>query len=198
MAVRKSSRKTTKKTQRSKIQVLGQREFWAVVLLIASVITLITLLFSGQGLLGAGWAATLRQIFGQFGAFIMALIWLSGALALLAWENLEPHFHPRWQSVVGWSLAFFGVEGFLHLSSRIDPLVLALSGKGGGYLGYLVSLLILPWFGRAAGLVLVIIVFLLGVMLALGVRWQDTTAFFKMAGLQVVKWLKTFVSQLRV
>ncbi|MHB9034927.1 MAG: DNA translocase FtsK, partial [Anaerolineae bacterium] len=43
-----------------------------------------------------------------------------------------------------------------------------------------------------------IIVFLLGVMLALGVRWQDTTAFFKMAGLQVVKWLKTFVSQLLV
>ncbi|MCE5259273.1 MAG: DNA translocase FtsK [Chloroflexi bacterium] len=198
MGTKAPRRTKARKTTHSKSpSIFKQREFWAVTLMIISVITLIALLFSGQGLLGDGWAAALRQIFGGFGAFVMALLWLSASIALLAWESVEPRFHPRWQSVLGWSLTFLCFTGFLHIASKGDPLALARSGRGGGHIGWLIWQLINPLFGRAASLVLLAIAIILSVLLAIGASWRDTAAFFQKAAANVYNWLKQLVQQLK-
>src|SRR5450756_2610681 len=100
-----STSKSTKRTARKRGQPgykstswLAQREVWAVILTVVSIITIIALFVAGQGLLSNSWAFALRQIFG-IGAYVVAVSWLAGSIALLAWDHLEPRFHPRWQLI---------------------------------------------------------------------------------------------------
>lgn len=200
MGTRKSARKTTsRKPARSKSPSwIKQREFWAVLLVVISALTLIALLFSGQGLLGNSWAHALRQIFGGLGAFVMALFWLASSIVLLAWEYFEPRFHPRWQAILGWSLAFLFVLGILHIAAGGNSQAIANAGKGGGYLGLAISQIFVPVLGRVASLLLLVIAAILSTLLACGADWQDTTAYIKRAALRVFGWLKQLVAQLRV
>lgn len=194
--VRKSGAR--KRVSRKGRSLLAQREFWAVVLTVISIITLVTLLFSGQGILGERWAATLRQIFGRLGAFIVALVWLAGSVILLAWEHVEPHFHPRWQSVAGSVLIFLCLLGFIHIVSGRDYLALAINGLGGGYVGWAMTLIMTPWLGRAVSVIVLVFGMLAGICLVSGLRRKDLGRAIQSTASRIWSWLRVLIQQLRI
>ena len=196
--------KSTKRTVRKRGQPgyksaswLAQREFWAVILTVVSVITMIALFISGQGLLSDGWAFALRQIFG-IGAYVVAVSWLAGSIALLAWDHVEPRFHPRWQLILGCNILFFAALGFVHVATRADPFSLAQSGKGGGFIGWLWWQAFVPWFGRGPSLVLLAILVFFGLYLALGVPWASIVNHIHQIWFRVYAWSKQTLARLRV
>jgi S-DNA-T family DNA segregation ATPase FtsK/SpoIIIE len=176
---------------------LAQREFWAVILTVISVITIISLFVAGEGLLSDGWALALRQMFG-IGAYVVAISWLLGSIALLAWDHVEPRFHPRWQLILGCSILFFAALGFVHVAARTDPLSLAQSGKGGGFIGWLWWQAFVPWFGRVPSLVLLAILVFFGLYLALGIPWASIVNHLRQVSVRVYAWFKQTLATLRV
>ena len=199
-----STSKSTKRTVRKRGQPgyksaswLAQREFWAVILTVVSVITMIALFISGQGLLSDGWAFALRQIFG-IGAYVVAVSWLAGSIALLAWDHVEPRFHPRWQLILGCNILFFAALGFVHVATRADPFSLAQSGKGGGFIGWLWWQAFVPWFGRGPSLVLLAILVFFGLYLALGVPWASIVNHIHQIWFRVYAWSKQTLARLRI
>lgn len=199
-----SNSKSTKRTARKRGQPgfkstswLAQREFWAVILTVVSVITIIALFVSGQGLLSNSWAFALRQIFG-IGAYVVAVSWLAGSIALLAWDHLEPRFHPRWQLILGCDILFFAALGFVHVAARADPFSLAQSGKGGGFIGWLWWQAFVPWVGRVPSLVLLAILVFFGLYLALGIPWASIVNHLRQIWFRVYAWLKQTLARLRI
>lgn len=198
-----STSRSAKRTVRKRVQSgtskswLAQREFWAVVLTLISITTIIALFVADKSLLSNGWALALRQLFG-IGAFIVAASWLAGSIALLAWEHVESRFHPRWQLVVGCNILFITLLGFVHVAARSDPFTLAQSGRGGGFIGWLWWQAFVPMFGRVPSLVLLAIIVLLSLYLVLGVPWASIVSHLSQIWLRIFAWFKQTLTTLRV
>jgi S-DNA-T family DNA segregation ATPase FtsK/SpoIIIE len=73
---------------------------------------------------------------------------------------------------IGLGVVFVGLLGFFHLFLDNDPeelLKLAKNGKGGGYIGYMISYILLRFTGRGAGAVILGALFLSGMVAAFNV-----------------------------
>jgi S-DNA-T family DNA segregation ATPase FtsK/SpoIIIE len=196
MAGKMRTNKSTKNTTRTRNKPgmrntawFAMREFWAVILTVISVITIIALFISDQGILSNGWALALRQIFG-IGAYIVAFAWLAGSITLLAWDHIEPRLHPRWQLIAGCSIVFLALLGFVHVSSGTDPFNLAQVGRAGGFIGWLWWQALVPWFGRGLSLVLLAIIVLLGLYLTLGIPWASILKHLRMIWFSIHSWVR--------
>ncbi|MHB1295420.1 MAG: FtsK/SpoIIIE family DNA translocase [Anaerolineae bacterium] len=151
-------------------QCLLQREVWGLALTTIGAVTVASLLIPNQGRLSSAWALTLRQMFGV-GSYPVALFcFLSGA-AILLWQYIEDHVHPRWQSVVGAEVLFFGSLGLIHMVTPGLPLELATAGQAGGFIGWGWWQLLVPLLGKAVSTVLLALLALWGVYLVLGIPW---------------------------
>ncbi|MHB0857263.1 MAG: FtsK/SpoIIIE family DNA translocase [Anaerolineae bacterium] len=151
-------------------QVLFQREVWGLVLTTIGAVTVASLLTPSQGKLSAAWALTLRQMFGV-GAYPVSLFCLAGGAAILLWQYIEEHLHPRWQSVVGAEVLFFASLGLIHVLATEAPLDLAIAGRAGGFIGWGWWQLLVPLLGKVVSAALLVLLTLSGVYLLLGVPW---------------------------
>ena len=114
----------------------SQREVLALLFIALSVITLLGLLSVTSGILSDIWVLLLRQIFG-LGTYLVVLALLIVGLLLLVrdfnWFN-------DWIDIIGFEIFFLASLGLLHLGvPGEDPMTLAQTGSGGGYVGWAVS-----------------------------------------------------------
>lgn len=113
-----------------------RRDIVAITLFVTVVLTIWSLLGERGGLLGY-WSRALRAAFGWAALLI--------PLAALGWvaDSFRPHpvapFGPRRRHLVGTTLVLAAVLGLLHLGAP-DAREWGLTGRGGGYSGYIISL----------------------------------------------------------
>lgn len=139
-----------------------QKEILAIVLIGLGVLTLLSLLSVTRGALSDGWVAILRQIFG-LGAFVLVVAAILAGILLLFRRGLLSRLGISWVNVVGAEVVFLAILGLLHLGvPGEDPLILAQTGSGGGYIGYTVSNVLAQLAGYEAAAVLLIAFIVLG------------------------------------
>ncbi len=146
MARRRRSRKK-KSGFRINLSGLFRADRVGIVLLALALLTLLSLLALSRGALTESWLHLLRLILG-WGSYLTPLIFgAAGIFLLLKGSNLQPHV--AWEKVVGGALAFTLLLALTHLLSPAeDPQAWAAEGGGGGYLGWLVSRLLVLSLGR--------------------------------------------------
>src|SRR5919202_5814016 len=112
-----------------------RRDIVAVALVVLALLTFWSLFGERGGLLGL-WGDALRRAFGWAAILVplMLLLWVV--------DGFRPHpvapFGPRRRHLAGTALFLVALLGLLHLPAP-DPLAWGLTGRGGGYLGYLVA-----------------------------------------------------------
>lgn len=77
-----------------------------------------------------------------------------------------------WVKLLGFGLLFLSILGFFHLylgDTREALLQVALDGRGGGYLGFGLSALLIAFTGKTAGTVILLTLFLIGLIAAFNV-----------------------------
>ena len=163
------------------IELMQQRfsamhyELTGLGLVVAALITLLSLLSISSGVISDGWANWLRQVFG-WGALPLAIgTSCTGILLLLGKLRDESaaledgsEAPLRWDLVVAAELLFVaGLTGLHLLVGGDDPLKLAQAGDGGGLIGWGISTLLVDGVGKfpAAGLVLGLVLAALGLLL---------------------------------
>ncbi len=149
---------------------LWQREIWGLALLAGGMMSLISLLSPDQGRLSRAWSSLLRQVFGV-GVYPVVLLLIAGSILLILWNSLSSKPRWRWQAIVGWEIIFFCGLGLWHALSREDPLRLAQTGQGGGYIGWALAGFLSSLVGPVAGAVLLALAVLAGLYLVLAPYW---------------------------
>ena len=187
---RTTRRKRTRKTPTPVIQLSPalRAQLAGIVLLGLAVLTLLSILPLSQGVLTTGWLTLLRTLLG-WGAYV-SFIGMAAAGIWLLLTGMGHELPLRWERVIGISALFVLALALLHLlAGAEDPLALADAGGGGGYLGWIVSQLVVAATGRIGALVViltlaaVILVLLLGISLnealpALRQAWQRLLALY--------------------
>ncbi|MFQ5944868.1 MAG: DNA translocase FtsK [Anaerolineae bacterium] len=125
------------------------------------VLSLLGLLSVTRGVLIDQWGAVLRQLLGR-GAYIFALGLVVGGVALIPQRGRWWEEHQR--RLVGAGVLWLGVTGFLELLAG-GP-----AGTGGGYLGVLVSALLIEALGPAGAGVVLGVATVAGAILLAGIR----------------------------
>ncbi len=140
MAQRKSKPK-----ERSREQLLG--ELAGVMLLVLALITALGLVGFTRGALLDAWIQIWRRTLG-WGAFGVPL--LLGALGVLLLQGWLVHpVHWPWRKLVSGEVAFLALLTAFHvLASGSDPWLLADEGRGGGFVGWALSGLLMDVIGR--------------------------------------------------
>ncbi len=116
-------------------------------MLALALLTLFSLISLSRGALTEDWLHFLRLAFG-WGAYLTPLMFGTvGLWLLLTRSGREPEV--AWEKVVGAALLFTVGLALIHaLSSPEDPKALATQGGGGGYLGWLVSWVLVSSLGH--------------------------------------------------
>ena len=170
---RQAKSKATQRAAKPRVEhdrLLPPGEIWGLVLVAMGGITLIALTTSSQGKLSTAWSRLLCQVFG-IGAHLVAALLVFGGLLLLLHKSLPKPFKPRWRAIVGWEMVFFVGLGLIHALSPVSPLELAKAGKGGGYLGWAWGQLLMPLLGKPISIIVLLLLWLLGLFLAIGQPW---------------------------
>ncbi|TEU09078.1 MAG: DNA translocase FtsK [Anaerolineales bacterium] len=172
--VRKAARRATTAPTSSRgiWRWLLHREVWGLTLITIGGLTTISLVWRGQGKLSQAWALGLRQMFGV-GAYAIGLLFVACGAALLFWPALRRQVISRWQTIIGCEVAFFVALGLVHILASQPPLELARSGKGGGYVGWLLWRVTVPLLGKPISVLLLLALGVAGVCLATGVSWRS-------------------------
>lgn len=147
------------------------REIWGLALTAIGLVTVISLVWPSQGSLSRAWSLMLRRVFG-LGAYPVGLLLVVGGVGLMLWNSLKKRVALRSQTVVGWEVLFFAGLGLLHVTGGDSPLELARAGKGGGYIGWTLWQLSVPFLGRPFSVLLLAILVLGAAYLATGRFWR--------------------------
>ncbi|UCC75625.1 MAG: hypothetical protein JSW37_08870, partial [Anaerolineales bacterium] len=129
-------RRTRRKKQRVTIPLSTWLEVAGIVLLGIALLTVLSLLSFSRGTLTAGWLDLLRAAFG-WGAYVLPI----GLGAVGFWLFLVGFGRPvrvPFETVAGAVLLFLSGVGLLHYFAG-NPAEAALSGRGGGHLGWVIS-----------------------------------------------------------
>ena len=169
-----------------------QQEIAGIAIVIIGAFTLLALAGLNLGSLSAWWKKILQQIFG-WGSWIVALSLIFGGIHLALRSVGRP-----WQisagQVIGFEIAFIISLALCHLTSANQAdtsLALAISGKGGGYIGWALSVPLVEGVGRLLAWLILAAIWLYGVGLVFRVTWQDVQQriFDLSAGMQ--EWAAT-------
>ncbi len=134
-----------------------QQEVVGLLLLASGIITLLALFSVTRGALSDRWVLLLRRAFG-WGAYPVAM-GLSAIGLLLLQRNLKPGADIRWETIVGMEILLVVSLALFHLLTPAeDPLMLALQGRGGGYVGWAISSILIEGLGQLAGLISLLVV----------------------------------------
>ncbi len=172
--VRKAARRATTapRSSRGIWRWLLHREVWGLTLITIGGLSTISLVWRGEGKLSQAWALGLRQMFGV-GAYAIGLLFVACGAALLFWPALRRQVISKWQTIIGCEVAFFVALGLVHILASQPPLELARSGKGGGYVGWLLWRVTVPLLGKPISVLLLLALGVAGVCLATGVSWRS-------------------------
>jgi S-DNA-T family DNA segregation ATPase FtsK/SpoIIIE len=145
MAKRRRSKKRT--SPRIDLSGILRADRVGIALLALALLTLLSLISLSRGALTEDWLHFLRLAFG-WGAYLTPLMFgMVGLWLLLTGSGREPEV--AWEKVVGAALLFTMGLALTHsLSSPEDPKALATQGGGGGYLGWLVSWVLVSSLGH--------------------------------------------------
>lgn len=154
------------------------QQILAVLLILLSILTFLTLFGVTSGHLLNAWIRLLQFLFGWGAIPVTFAIGWGGVLILQ--HHLDRPVAWRWRSVVGAELLFFGLLGLTHLLlGQRDPLALIRSGWGGGVVGWALAYTLSLYVGSAvAGLILALAT-LLGLGLALGWTLEDVREWIR-------------------
>lgn len=167
---------------------LRRQELWGLVLTVLGAMTLVALTSRDQGALSQAWSLALRRAFG-LGAYPLAILLIAGGLFLMVRNALQTSWRPRWQAIIGWELVFFGFLGFIHILAKASPLTLAEEGKRGGFIGWALWRLTVPYLGKVPSAFLLFLVILGGVYLAAGIPWAKVVWGIRWAWAQIgIRW----------
>ncbi len=157
-------------------------------LLIVLGVVMLTALFNttSDAMVSVTLSKGLRQIFGH-GASLVALAVLAlGVIALLPKIGVTLHF--SWTRIVAIEVMFGAFQALLHLfANDPQPRLLARDGRGGGYLGWALTLLTSS-LGNTISILLFGILFAAGTVMAIGLRREHLT-------LGIV-WINTRIQQM--
>jgi len=150
MAKRRQSGKSRKKRKKSSFRInlsgLLRADRVGIALLALALLTLLSLISPNRGTLTEGWLHLLRLAFG-WGTYLTPFIFgAAGVWLLLTGSGRQPQV--AWEKVVGAALLLALGLALIHLlSSAEDPRALAAQEGGGGYLGWLVSWVLVTSLG---------------------------------------------------
>lgn len=169
------SQKATRPVARIPWRAIGawlmRRQVLGVFAATVGAITLVSLLSTDEGTVSTAWTMLLRQAFGV-GAYPVAVLVFAGGLFLLFYDALEIAVALRWQSIVSAEAVFILVLGLVHVVASDDPLVTARAGQGGGYIGWALWQLSVPWIGRTMSGILIALLAVIAGCAAAGVTWR--------------------------
>ncbi len=145
------------------------------VLLVLAALTLLGLSRISSGAILSWWATTLRHLFG-WGSYPVALgIGLWGLL--LVWQELKRRLPVGPRTVVGCELLLLVLLVASHapviLQDPDEALLAAQAGRGGGYVGWSLGVLLLGNLGVFVGSAVLVAGLLVAVTLVLPLSWAD-------------------------
>ena len=149
-----------------------QAEIVGIGLLALAVLTVLSMLPFGRGVLTTGWLTLLRALFG-WGAYV-SFIGMAVAGVWLLRKGMGHDLSLRRERVTGIALLCILTLALIHLlSAAEDPLALAGRGGGGGYLGWIVSWLAVSATGRIGALVVIMTLLIVTLILLLGMSLTE-------------------------
>ena len=158
---KEKSNKTKKIQEKERVKVETRRNIAAILLFLLGVLFVLGFIeqagivgrfFNKIGGLSFGWGKWLFPL----------MLFLTSLVLLFRKKN---HFYIT--KIAGLILVFFGFLGLFHFTfSEKEFLAMAKAGKGGGFLGYLLAIILLKLTGKIAGIIILIAFALIGIILA--------------------------------
>jgi len=162
-----------------------RRELAGLLLFVVAVITLLALLNLTQADLLSGWTKFLRQLAG-WGVYPMSLIVVALGLYLIL-SRFEGVIHISVGQVIGLELALLTVLALVHLVFG-GGLEGALSGRGGGVIGWALSDPLLYFLGPFLTGLFLLLLTLLSLALIVRLKWADIIRWLNRASLRLQLW----------
>jgi S-DNA-T family DNA segregation ATPase FtsK/SpoIIIE len=154
----------------------AQRQLLGLVLFLLAVVTFLGLFGISTGSILGWWVSAVRQVFGWV-AFLVALGMAIVGLRL-AWPALYERLPLRPGTVVAIELLLLVVLVASHaplvIRTGVDQAGLAAhEGRGGGYMGWALAVLLMEGLGPIVGSLILVVLFLLSLYLILSLTWAD-------------------------
>jgi S-DNA-T family DNA segregation ATPase FtsK/SpoIIIE len=152
-----------------------------------AVLTVLALLSFSRGSLTAGWIRLLRSGFG-WAAYLLPLI--LGVLGYWLFTIGFGHpIHVPPETFVGALLLFLGGLGLLHYFSG-DPQAVALSGGGGGQVGWLISRALIGALGDLGALLVLLAIMVVGLIALLSISVSGAATSLTAAWRRLQDWYR--------
>jgi len=149
-----------------------QREILGLLVLALAVVTILGLFSLTSGALSDWWTRSLRRVFG-WGAYLVTVGLVAAGISLLL-SNLGQGPKASWKRIIGLEVIFVAGLALVHLLSfSQDPLRLAESGGGGGFVGWAVSSLLIGALGSPIALLILLAILSLGLAIAFDLSWAN-------------------------
>jgi S-DNA-T family DNA segregation ATPase FtsK/SpoIIIE len=159
------------------VDSLHQRGILGVLLIAISVVTVLGLLQDTSGVVVDWWSDLLRRLFG-WGSYVVVAVGACVGVLLLARKMPGPK-SSRWHVVVGLVIVYLALLGLVHLiSANQEPWQAAGVGRGGGYIGALLSAVLNEYIGLAPTALVLGLVLGWGLITVSGrsfAEWADRT-----------------------
>ncbi len=155
---RRKTKRGKKKKPAINLSPARQREILGLLLIAVGGVTLLSLLSANQGTLTEGWLDLLRSLFGW--GFLLVPLGLSGLGFWMVLDSLDEESDVGWERPIGGALLFLVLVAILHLLPTLllqeDARSLAEDRRGGGFVGYALSQLLLTGVGPLGALVVLL------------------------------------------
>jgi S-DNA-T family DNA segregation ATPase FtsK/SpoIIIE len=152
-----------------------------------ALITVLSLLSFSRGTLTASWLRLLRMAFG-WGAYVLP----AGLGAIGFWLFLVGFgrpVHVPLETVLGTLLLFLGGLGFLHYFAS-EPRAVALSGGGGGRLGWLISSALIDALGDLGAMLVLLAVVAIGFIALFSISLADAIGSLSGLWQRLIDWYR--------
>ncbi|HBO16390.1 MAG: Cell division FtsK/SpoIIIE [Candidatus Moranbacteria bacterium GW2011_GWE2_35_2-] len=134
----------------------------AAVFLFSIAVLFIFGFFDGAGVLGKYLNKIGGAIFG-WGKWLFPLVLVIAGIVLLLRKKTSYYV----TKITGLFFAFLSVLGFFHIFFDADKFSkIAKAGEGGGYIGMAIAYILSKFTGQAAGIVILVAIFLIGIIIA--------------------------------
>ncbi len=189
-----AKRKAKKKNQG--LDVSLRPEVWGILLLLLALLTLLSLIPVERGALMQGWIDLLSKAVG-WGVWLMP-IGLAGVGLWLIFTGLGREMNVEREKPWGAFLLFIFGLALLHLiAGGDDPQALAAEGAGGGYLGYLLSRLLIAALGTPATVLVLGTLCIVSLIMLLGTSLGEMGAILKDTAGRTVAWVRAIAGGLQ-
>jgi len=152
-----------------------------------ALITVLSLLSFSRGTLTASWLRFLRMAFG-WGAYVLP----AGLGAVGFWLFLVGFGRPvrvPLETVLGTLLLFLGGLGFLHYFAS-EPRSVALSGGGGGHLGWLISSALIDALGNLGAMLVLLAIVAIGFIALFSISLADAIGSLSGLWQRLIDWYR--------